>query len=95
MTSSRSAGPRARKPRGRSRVGERFVADVGPVAHGGFCVTRLPEEGNRVVFVRHALPGERVEVQVTDIVPKLGTHVFACAGALEVNVRFFHRFRAA
>lgn len=31
--------------------------DVGPVAHGGHCVAR--HEG-RVVFVRHALPGERV-----------------------------------
>ncbi|HEY6798104.1 MAG TPA: TRAM domain-containing protein [Kineosporiaceae bacterium] len=30
---------------------------VGPVAHGGHCVAR--HEG-RVVFVRHALPGERV-----------------------------------
>jgi tRNA/tmRNA/rRNA uracil-C5-methylase (TrmA/RlmC/RlmD family) len=37
--------------------------EVGPVAHGGHCVAR--HEG-RVVFVRHALPGERVLVQVTD-----------------------------
>ncbi|WP_292877475.1 TRAM domain-containing protein, partial [Microbacterium sp.] len=29
---------------------------VGPVAHGGHCVARLD---GRVVFVRHALPGER------------------------------------
>src|SRR2546423_7034257 len=36
---------------------------VGPVAHGGFCVAR--HEG-RVVFVRHALPGERVRVVVTE-----------------------------
>jgi tRNA/tmRNA/rRNA uracil-C5-methylase (TrmA/RlmC/RlmD family) len=36
---------------------------VGPVAHGGHCVAR--HEG-RVVFVRHALPGERVVVQVTE-----------------------------
>ena len=47
-------------------MGERFLVDVGPVAHGGSCVARLAEEGNRVVFVRHALPGERVEVQVTE-----------------------------
>ncbi|MEU4578438.1 class I SAM-dependent RNA methyltransferase [Nonomuraea sp. NPDC023979] len=36
---------------------------VGPVAHGGWCVAR--HEG-RVVFVRHALPGERVRAEVTE-----------------------------
>ncbi|MFB4281868.1 MULTISPECIES: class I SAM-dependent RNA methyltransferase [unclassified Nonomuraea] len=36
---------------------------VGPVAHGGWCVAR--HEG-RVVFVRHALPGERVIADVTE-----------------------------
>ncbi len=45
---------RTRSPRGRSRVGERFDADVGPVAHGGHCVVRLPAPEARVVFVRHA-----------------------------------------
>lgn len=39
------------------------VVDVGPVAHGGHCVARLD---GQVVFVRHALPGERVEIRVTD-----------------------------
>ncbi len=38
---------------------------VGPVAHGGHCVARVGAEG-RVVFVRHALPGERVVVEVTE-----------------------------
>ena len=37
--------------------------EVGPVAHGGHCVAR--HEG-QVVFVRHALPGERVLAHVTD-----------------------------
>lgn len=37
--------------------------DVGKVAHGGFCVAR--HEG-RVVFVRHALPGERVRATITE-----------------------------
>ncbi|MDP9117760.1 MAG: TRAM domain-containing protein [Actinomycetota bacterium] len=37
--------------------------DVGQVAHGGSCVAR--HEG-RVVFVRHALPGERVTARVTE-----------------------------
>jgi tRNA/tmRNA/rRNA uracil-C5-methylase (TrmA/RlmC/RlmD family) len=44
-------------------VGERFEAEVGPVAHGGHCVVRHED---RVVFVRHALPGERVVVSVTE-----------------------------
>jgi tRNA/tmRNA/rRNA uracil-C5-methylase (TrmA/RlmC/RlmD family) len=44
-------------------MGRRFEVEVGPVAHGGHCVARA--EG-RVVFVRHALPGERVVVEVTE-----------------------------
>ncbi|MDT9592502.1 class I SAM-dependent RNA methyltransferase [Nocardioides zeae] len=50
-------------------MGERFVAEVGPVAHGGHCVARvtLPdEERPRVVFVRHALPGEEVVLEITE-----------------------------
>lgn len=37
--------------------------DVGDVAHGGHCVAR---HDGRVIFVRHALPGERVRVRLTD-----------------------------
>jgi tRNA/tmRNA/rRNA uracil-C5-methylase (TrmA/RlmC/RlmD family) len=37
--------------------------EVGAPGHGGFCVARA--EG-RVVFVRHALPGERVTARVTE-----------------------------
>ena len=44
--------------------GARVVVDVGPVAHGGHCVAR--HEG-QVLFVRHALPGERVEAVVTEV----------------------------
>ena len=55
--------PRSRAVRGASRVGERFEAEVGPVAHGGHCVVRIED---RVVFVRHALPGERVVVEITE-----------------------------
>jgi tRNA/tmRNA/rRNA uracil-C5-methylase (TrmA/RlmC/RlmD family) len=36
---------------------------VSDVAHGGWCVARQPD--GRVVFVRHALPGERVRARVT------------------------------
>ncbi len=46
-----------------SLVGARYEVDVGTVAHGGHFVAR--HEG-RVVFVRHALPGERVVAEVTE-----------------------------
>ncbi|WP_394940993.1 class I SAM-dependent RNA methyltransferase [Psychromicrobium sp. YIM B11713] len=36
---------------------------VGAVAHGGHCVAR---DQGRVIFVRHALPGERVRIALTD-----------------------------
>jgi tRNA/tmRNA/rRNA uracil-C5-methylase (TrmA/RlmC/RlmD family) len=44
-------------------VGERYVVEAGPIAHGGHVVAR--HEGV-VVFVRHALPGERVVVRITE-----------------------------
>jgi tRNA/tmRNA/rRNA uracil-C5-methylase (TrmA/RlmC/RlmD family) len=46
-------------------LGDRFEVEIGPVAHGGHCVGRAPD--GRVVFVRHALPGERVTVSVTEV----------------------------
>ena len=46
-------------------MGETYDVEVGPVAHGGHCVARIGDEG-RVVFVRHALPGERVVLEVTE-----------------------------
>jgi tRNA/tmRNA/rRNA uracil-C5-methylase (TrmA/RlmC/RlmD family) len=52
-----------RPDRGGGWTGREFEVTVGPVAHGGHCVAR--HEG-RVVFVRHALPGERVVVRVTE-----------------------------
>ncbi|GAB3844531.1 class I SAM-dependent RNA methyltransferase [Nesterenkonia populi] len=42
---------------------ELLTLEVGPMAHGGHCVAR--HEG-RVVFVRHAIPGETVQAAVTD-----------------------------
>src|SRR3954454_8579267 len=47
-----------------SLVGEEYEVEVGPVAHGGHCIART-EEG-QVLFVRHALPGERVVARVTE-----------------------------
>jgi tRNA/tmRNA/rRNA uracil-C5-methylase (TrmA/RlmC/RlmD family) len=52
------------------------VVEVGPVAHGGHCVARLD---GQVVFVRHALPGERVRLAITE-----RTKSFLRADAVEV-----------
>ncbi|MEV4867672.1 class I SAM-dependent RNA methyltransferase [Streptomyces syringium] len=47
-----------------SLVGHEYEVEVGPVAHGGHCVART--DAGRVLFVRHALPGERVVARVTE-----------------------------
>lgn len=44
-------------------VGDVVELSVDAVAHGGHCVAR---HDGRVVFVRHALPGERVLVRLTE-----------------------------
>ena len=46
--------------------GSTVELSVGRVAHGGHCVARLD---GRVVFVRHALPGERVLARLTESSP--------------------------
>ncbi|WP_425956965.1 class I SAM-dependent RNA methyltransferase [Xylanimonas sp. McL0601] len=75
----RSSRPVQRRPRPRpvdTDSGREVELLVGSVAHGGHAVARL--EG-RVVFVRHALPGERVRAVVTEGGPK-----FWRADAVEV-----------
>ncbi|MCB5163666.1 class I SAM-dependent RNA methyltransferase [Streptomyces bambusae] len=47
-----------------SLVGEEYEVEVGPVAHGGHCIARTAD--GRVLFVRHALPGETVVAKVTE-----------------------------
>jgi tRNA/tmRNA/rRNA uracil-C5-methylase (TrmA/RlmC/RlmD family) len=50
-----------------SLVGDVLDLRVGAPAHGGHCVARIGDEPHgRVVFVRHALPGERVRARVTE-----------------------------
>jgi tRNA/tmRNA/rRNA uracil-C5-methylase (TrmA/RlmC/RlmD family) len=68
-----------------SLVGTQFEAEIGKVAHGGHCVAR---HDGRVVFVRHALPGETVRVQITD-----GKHGdrFLLGDAIEVLTPSEHR----
>jgi tRNA/tmRNA/rRNA uracil-C5-methylase (TrmA/RlmC/RlmD family) len=54
-------------------VGDRLTTVAGPVAHGGHVVARVrppdagPEDRDVVVFVRHALPGEQVVVEITEV----------------------------
>jgi tRNA/tmRNA/rRNA uracil-C5-methylase (TrmA/RlmC/RlmD family) len=48
---------------GESLAGQVVEVEVGPVAHGGHCVAR---HDGRVIFVRHAIPGERVTAVVTE-----------------------------
>jgi len=55
---------------GGPEIGGEFELEIERVAHGGHCVGRIdgePGGRKRVVFVRHALPGERVRVVVTDV----------------------------
>jgi tRNA/tmRNA/rRNA uracil-C5-methylase (TrmA/RlmC/RlmD family) len=57
-------------------VGDELVVDISAVAHGGHFVAR--HEG-RVIFVRHAISGEKVRVRVTEI-----SKSFARADSIEV-----------
>lgn len=60
------------------RAGDVLELTVGEVVHGGWCVSRQDDTG-WVVFVRHALPGERVRATVTQ-----ATARFARADAVEI-----------
>jgi tRNA/tmRNA/rRNA uracil-C5-methylase (TrmA/RlmC/RlmD family) len=64
-------------------VGELIELEVGPPAHGGSCVAR---HIGQVVFVRHALPGERVRARVTE-----QSKHFARADAVDVLTASVHR----
>lgn len=77
--------PRERPAGGKDLEGVEWTVDVGPVAHGGHCIAR--HEG-QVVFVRHALPGERVVARVTE--GRVGDR-FVRADAVEVIEASAHR----
>ncbi|MBC7560287.1 MAG: class I SAM-dependent RNA methyltransferase [Dermatophilaceae bacterium] len=70
-------------------VGTQFEAKVGKVAHGGHCVAR---HDGRVVFVRHALPGETVRVAITE--GRTGDR-FLLGDAVEVLAPSPHRVQPA
>ncbi len=50
------------------RVGQEVEVDVLRVAHGGHCIAHF---GGRTLFVRHALPGERVLARITQVSRKI------------------------
>jgi tRNA/tmRNA/rRNA uracil-C5-methylase (TrmA/RlmC/RlmD family) len=58
-------------------VGQAVEVEIEDVAQGGWCVAR--PEGLPVMFVRHALPRERVVARVTEVTSK-----FARADAVEI-----------
>jgi tRNA/tmRNA/rRNA uracil-C5-methylase (TrmA/RlmC/RlmD family) len=63
--------------------GERVEVDVTAIAHGGHCVAR---HDGRVIFVRYAIPGERVVVEITDV-----SKSFARGNCVEVITASPHR----
>jgi tRNA/tmRNA/rRNA uracil-C5-methylase (TrmA/RlmC/RlmD family) len=68
------------------QIGDHIDVDITAIAHGGHCVAR--HEG-RVIFVRHAIPGERVTVEITDI-----TKSFARGNCVAVIRASTHRVKA-
>ena len=59
-------------------AGDLLELSVGEVVHGGWCVSRQDDTA-WVIFVRHALPGERVRARITQ-----ATARFARADAVEI-----------
>src|ERR1700689_659246 len=51
------------------QAGDLLELTVGEAAHGGWCVARLAS--GPVIFVRHALPGERVRAVITQTTSRL------------------------
>src|SRR6266571_3144581 len=59
--------------------GDLLDLTVGEVVHGGWCIARPAAADGRVIFVRHALPGERVRAVITQTTSK-----FARADAVAI-----------
>jgi tRNA/tmRNA/rRNA uracil-C5-methylase (TrmA/RlmC/RlmD family) len=54
------------------KAGDLLDLAVGEAVHGGWCMARSGPGGGRVIFVRHALPGERVRAVITQTTAKFG-----------------------
>jgi tRNA/tmRNA/rRNA uracil-C5-methylase (TrmA/RlmC/RlmD family) len=68
-------------------AGGSMELEIGAVGHGGICVAHAPD--GRVILVRHALPGERVRVAITE-----EKKSFLRADAIEVIEASRHRVDA-
>lgn len=66
MTNGSRAGSRPAKTP--VHVGDEAIVDIGPIAHGGHFIAHL---SGHTVFVRHALPGERARISITDVSSKI------------------------
>lgn len=49
-------------------VGTEHLVAIGPLAHGGHCIAHV---GGRTVFVRHAWPGERARIRITEVAKRM------------------------
>lgn len=63
--------------------GDQLEVDITSIAHGGHCIARYD---GRVIFVRHAIPGERVIVEISDV-----TKSFARGNCISVIKASKHR----
>lgn len=64
-------------------IGDQVEVDISAIAHGGHCVAR---HDGQVIFVRHAIPGERALVEITAI-----TKSFARGNCISVIQKSEHR----
>jgi tRNA/tmRNA/rRNA uracil-C5-methylase (TrmA/RlmC/RlmD family) len=76
----------AEKPENQLEVGQILTLEIGAVAHGGHFIAR--HEG-QVIFVRHAITGERARVQITSVASKISR-----GDAIEILTPSIHRVLA-
>ena len=65
------------------KIGDKIEVEIGPIAHGGHFVSR---HNNQVIFVRHAITGEKAIVEITATSSKL-----AHGDAIQILKKSKHR----
>ena len=63
-----SSARASRPPKTPVSIGDTGEVEIGPVAHGGHFIAHM---SGHTVLVRHALPGERVRIRITDVSSKI------------------------